>query len=45
MIIKDNEKTDIITPTGPMRTHIFRPATEGKYPGVIFYSEIFLMKL
>jgi carboxymethylenebutenolidase len=29
------------TPTGPMRTHILRPAAEGKYPGVLLFSEIF----
>src|SRR2546421_4158851 len=29
------------TPTGPMRTYIYRPAAGGKYPGLMFYSEIF----
>src|ERR1700761_1962619 len=24
-----------------MRTHIFRPVAAGKYPGIVFYSEIF----
>lgn len=24
-----------------MRTHLLRPAAEGKYPGIVFYSEIF----
>jgi len=41
MIIKDTEWIDISTPTGPMRTYIFRPAAEGKYPGLVLYSEIF----
>ena len=41
MIIKDNESVDIPTPTGPMRTCIFRPVAEGRYPGVVLYSEIF----
>ncbi len=41
MIIKDNETVDLSTPTGPMRTHVFRPAAAGKYPGIIMYSEIF----
>jgi carboxymethylenebutenolidase len=41
MTIKDNEYSDILTPTGPMRTQLFRPATEGAYPGVLLYSEIF----
>lgn len=41
MVIKDTEFADIPTPTGPMRTYIFRPVAPGKYPGVVFYSEIF----
>ena len=41
MIILDGEFTDISTPTGPMRTHIFRPVAPGQYPGILFYSEIF----
>ncbi len=41
MIIKDNEFIDLATPTGPMRTHLFRPVPEGKYPGILLYSEIF----
>jgi carboxymethylenebutenolidase len=41
MIIKDSESLDVRTPTGPMRTYIFRPTAEGKYPGIVLYSEIF----
>jgi carboxymethylenebutenolidase len=41
MIIKDNEFVDLETPTGPMRTYIFRPAAEGRYPGLVLFSEIF----
>jgi carboxymethylenebutenolidase len=41
MIIKSGEYVDIPTLTGPMRTYIFRPVAAGKYPGVVFYSEIF----
>jgi carboxymethylenebutenolidase len=41
MVIKDNEFVDVATPSGPMRTHIFRPTAAGKYPGAVFYSEIF----
>jgi carboxymethylenebutenolidase len=41
MIILDNEKVELATAYGPMRTHIFRPAPPGKYPGIVFYSEIF----
>jgi len=35
------EQVELTTPWGPMRTHIVRPAAAGKYPGVVFYSEIF----
>jgi len=41
MIITDTESADIKTPTGPMRTYVFRPAAEGRYPGLLLYSEIF----
>ncbi len=41
MIILDNEAVELSTAYGPMRTHIFRPVAPGKYPGVVFYSEIF----
>lgn len=32
---------DLETQRGPMRVHLFVPAGGGRYPGVIFYSEIF----
>ncbi len=32
---------DINTPTGVMRTYVHRPAEDGKYPVILFYSEIF----
>ncbi len=41
MTIKDDVVEDIQTPTGPMRTYLFRPASEGQYPGVLLFSEIF----
>ena len=41
MIIKDTESVDIHTPTGPMRTYLFWPMTEGRYPGLVLFSEIF----
>jgi carboxymethylenebutenolidase len=41
MTIKDSEFVDLPTPFGPMRTHLFRPAAAGKYPGVVLFSEIF----
>ena len=41
MIVLDSEHVDLVTPTGLMRTHIVRPAAPGRYPGLVFYSEIF----
>ncbi|HEX4793313.1 MAG TPA: dienelactone hydrolase family protein [Humisphaera sp.] len=41
MTITDTEKVDLPTPTGPMRTYISRPVADGKYPGILLYSEIF----
>jgi len=41
MTIIDNEHIELATPSGPMRTHILRPASAGIYPGIVFYSEIF----
>jgi carboxymethylenebutenolidase len=32
---------DLPTPTGVMRTYVHRPAGEGAYPAILFYSEIF----
>src|SRR4051794_27955644 len=41
MTITEHEFVDLPTPTGPMRTHVFRPAAEGRYPGILLFSEIF----
>lgn len=41
MTIRDNEFLDLSTPSGSMRTHLFRPQAPGKYPGIVLYSEIF----
>lgn len=41
MSVIDNETVDLATPYGSMRTHIVRPVAPGKYPGIVFYSEIF----
>ncbi|MBI1370132.1 MAG: dienelactone hydrolase family protein [Planctomycetes bacterium] len=41
MILLDNEHVSLETPFGPMRTHILRPKSPGRYPGVLLYSEIF----
>ncbi|WP_245792217.1 dienelactone hydrolase family protein [Teredinibacter waterburyi] len=31
----------LITPTGAMQVQIFRPVEDGRFPAIIFYSEIF----
>ena len=41
MIYNTGEVTDLPTPRGPMRTHIYRPVAEGAYPAIILYSEIY----
>jgi carboxymethylenebutenolidase len=41
MIVVNNEHVDLETPSGVMRTHIVRPAAAGRYPGIVFFSEIF----
>jgi carboxymethylenebutenolidase len=41
MILAPESHVDVDTPTGPMRTYILAPEAPGKYPGVVFYSEIF----
>jgi carboxymethylenebutenolidase len=41
MIIQDDLVEEISTPTGPMRTCLFRPAAESRYPGIVLFSEIF----
>lgn len=32
---------DLDTPTGPMRTYLYRPVAEGKFPAVVLFSEIY----
>ncbi|MCB4810042.1 dienelactone hydrolase family protein [Methylovorus menthalis] len=32
---------DLPTPTGVMRTYVHRPKGEGRFPAILFYSEIF----
>ena len=40
MILKE-ESVDLTTPTGPMRTYVYRPVAGGRYPGLLLFSEIF----
>ncbi len=42
MIIRSDETIDVpVADLGAMRMHLFRPAAEGTYPGVLFFSEIY----
>lgn len=43
MLIRSDETADIAVPgsDGVMRLHLFRPAGSGRFPGVLFYSEIY----
>jgi len=40
-MIVTEELVELSTAYGPMRTHIARPVAAGKYPGIVFFSEIF----
>ena len=40
MTVQD-DYVDLDTPGGPMRTYRYFPAAPGRYPGVVFFSEIF----
>jgi carboxymethylenebutenolidase len=40
-MILQRETTDLATPTGPMRTYVYRPVAPGRYPGIVLFSEIF----
>lgn len=42
MIIRSDETADVDVPNGgAMRLHIFRPAVEGRFPGILLFSEIY----
>src|SRR5260370_28760246 len=40
MILQEDAPVDIATPSGPMRTYGCRPVAPGRYPGLVFFSEI-----
>lgn len=42
MLIQENF-VDLNTPQGVMRTFIFRPAAEGRFPGIVLFAEIYQM--
>lgn len=42
MIIRGDEHEDVpVAGAGPMRVHLFRPAVPGRFPAVLFFSEIY----
>lgn len=42
MILRSDETVDVDVPGGGMmRMHLFRPAIEGRFPGVLLFSEIY----
>jgi carboxymethylenebutenolidase len=41
MILQEDPAVDLETPTGPMRTYVYRPVAPGRYPGLVVFSEIF----
>src|ERR1700730_566323 len=40
-VILQTETHDLETPTGTMRTYVYRPVAGGRYPGLVLFSEIF----
>ena len=40
-MILQEETLDLATPTGGMRTYLYRPVAAGRYPGLLLFSEIF----
>jgi carboxymethylenebutenolidase len=40
-MILQEETVTLATPTGPMLTYVYRPVAEGRYPGLLLFSEIF----
>lgn len=43
MRIQPVDAVDLETPTGLMRTHVFRPDSDKAFPGVMLFSEIYQM--
>jgi len=43
MRLRQTSYADVPTPSGLMRTHLFNPVIESKFPAVILYSEIYQM--
>ncbi|HEV7554897.1 MAG TPA: dienelactone hydrolase family protein [Kofleriaceae bacterium] len=41
MLLSEDACVDVPTPTGPMRTYLYRPVADTPHPGLVLYSEIF----
>jgi len=41
MLLREDAAVDVSTPTGAMRVYPYRPTREGRYPGLVLFSEIF----
>jgi len=41
MVVQEDAPVDLETPSGPMRTYVYRPVAAGRYPGLLLFSEIF----
>ncbi|WP_380784856.1 dienelactone hydrolase family protein [Sphingomonas sp. R86521] len=42
MLLRSDETLDVDVPgSGTMRMHLFRPAAEGRFPGILLFSEIY----
>jgi len=41
MLLVEDPAVDLATPTGPMRTYVYRPVGRERSPGLLVYSEIF----
>jgi carboxymethylenebutenolidase len=40
-MILEESAVELATPTGSMRTYVYRPAAQGRFPGIVLFSEIF----
>src|SRR6185436_11827498 len=40
-MILQEETVDLATPSGAMRTYVYRPVAAGRHPGLVLFSEIF----
>jgi carboxymethylenebutenolidase len=41
VIVRTDEHEDVPTSSGLMRTHLSRPAIDGRFPGILLFSEIY----